>query len=646
MLSQTKRGLWFFTFYACSSSVFGEERLLVDPLFQQILNDFKADTAAIAAKYYVTSFNANNQTNANNELLKQTAQRYNLTPQDISNFFNTTKTTPLGNDSWSATLFHVRKTLFNWSEPLINLTSVDLSKATNETFIINQLQPLLPDQTLLTSYDYEWITPSIWQLIKLKQTQKVTCEQLQSTNAQLDQRVSQSFATDFSTFSHYNVTDLENAALLAMTGKILTQEGYPVSIFPLWLNILVFGLEELANLQHDDLAGLQQQVALETNQVKTIATHLQTYPATLPTDATQLQSLSTDMDKQITTLEDVDETCLGSTGKATLLLSAQQKQTKLEIALETALDANQQSVTLANQVVLETNQINAIAAHLQSYPAVLPTDLAQLQNLNTDLNTQIAMLEDFEETVPNSTGKTAVLTVAVQLQTKIEDAIDNAKELLSAQERLKVTYQQLSTVALQSPSASFTSDDFDYALSEIIKPNVTLKTMITLLDNLDKLRGSTLANAGAAKSAYDDLFDAVQVEIDSVNNFTLQLFVNPKTVNNPLFGYQGVNFYVTNGPKNVSNQLLMLYNINRQHPLDISPLNNRIFNGEMRQNIMDALYMKQPKLVRSDWIDVNNFKDQFQSALRGSGLFISAADATGTNYMALSDLLAADLFLE
>lgn len=607
---------------------------LNDPLWQQIILDLKTDAAAIAAKYYVASATPNNKTKATEELLKQTAQRYQLNAATVSNFFTTAKTTPEGNDSPSIIFNHVKLALSNWVEPLINLTSVDLTKVVDESFIINHLKPLLPDQTLLTtSSDYKWVTPSVWQLIKLKQTQKVTsCEQRQLNAAQLNQHLAQVFGKDFNTFSQLGETMLSDAGLAAINGQILNENSYPNSTLPFWANILIFGLENLAALHREDLLDLQKQITAETNAIMAISTHLQSYPAILPTDSVSLKALSTDVNAQITALEDFGETCLGSTGKRTVLATAQQKQAKIEIALDSQ-----------TQINLEINQINAIATHLQTYPSPLPTDLAQLQSLNVDVNTQIITLENFEETVPNSTGKTAVLATALQLQIKIENAIDTAKEGLSEKERLKAVYKQLTTVELQTPSDKFINDDFDYAVAEVVKPNVTIKAMITLLDNLEKLKGSTYKNAGAAKAAYNDLIDAVQAEIDSVNHFTLQLFLNPQTVNNPLYGYNGVNFYITNGAANVSKQMIALYNINRQHPLDMSPLSDRIFHGEMPQNIMDALYMKKPKLVRSDWIDVNNFKDQFQSALR-SGNF--SMGATGKNYTTFSDILTADLFLD
>ncbi|MEY3220068.1 MAG: hypothetical protein RIT27_1425 [Pseudomonadota bacterium] len=646
MFSNTKFQLSALSIVLFHTPAIAEERLLVDPLFQQIILDFKTDAVAITAKYYVAPFNINNKKNAYTDLLKQTGQRYNLPPQEVDNFLNSMRTTPLGTDSWSATVFHIRKALLNWVDPLINLTNIDLSKATDENFIINNLKPLLADQTVLTSYDYYGFTPMLWQLVKLKNNHKVGCEQWKFTSTDLNQHIAQTFAKEFSVVSQIAYNDLYEGALSSIGGKILNQEGYPISIFPYWLNLLVFGVENLAVLQHENLLELQTQINTETNSVVAIGKQLQTIPATLPTDVATLKTFDTNVGKYISDLENVEETCVGTTGKTTLLTTAQQKQLKIEAAIEIANEAIQEGAALANQIDLEKSRVNAISAHLQSYPAVLPTDLTSLQNLNIDVNTQITTLENFEETVPNSTGKATVLAAALQLQMKIESAIDTAKELLSEQDRLKATYQQLSTVALQSPSASFTSDDFDYAVSEIIKPNVTLKTMITLLDNLEKLKGSTYANAGAAKAAYDDLIDLVQTEIDSVNNFTLQLFVNPQTVNNPLFGYQGVSFYVTNGPKKVAQQMIALYNQNRQHPLDMSPLNDRIFNGEMPQSIMDALYTKKPKLVRSNWIDVNNFKDQFLSSLREGGLFTPITAVSGRNYSALSDTLTADLFLD
>ncbi len=643
MFSNTKFQLSALSIALFHTPTFAEERLLIDPLFQQIILDLKTDAIAIAARYYVAPFNINNKTNAYDELLKQTGQRYNLPPQEVNNFLNSTKTTPLGTDSWSATLFHVRKSLLNWVDPLINLTNVDLSKATDENFIIDNLKPFLVDQNALTSYDYYGFTPTLWQLVKLKNNHKVGCEQWKFSSTELNQHLAQTFAKEFSVISQIAYNDLYEGALLSISGKVLNQEGYPVSTFPYWLNLLVFGLENLAVLQHETLLELQTQIKTETDQVLVIGKQLQEIPATLPTDLVTLQTLDTNVNKYIGDLENVEETCAGTTGKTTFLASAQQKQLKIEAAMEIANESNQEGAALTNQITLEKSQIDAIALRLQTYPSPLPTDLAQLQTLSADLNIQIVTLENFEETVPNSTGKEAVLNTALQLQIQIESAIETEKEKLSELEKLKVSFKQLTTVELQTPSASFTSDDFEYAITEVKKPNVTIKSMITLLDNLEKLKGSTFANAKDAQYAYDDLLDTVQAEIDSVNNFTLQLFVNPQTVNNPLYGYNGVNFYITNGAANVSKQLIALYNINRQHPLDVSPLSDRIFNGEMPTNIMDALYMKQPKLVRSDWIDVNNFKDQFQSALRGGDFSVAA---TGKNYTALSDLLAADLFLD
>lgn len=643
MFSHTKFKLSALSIALLHASALAEERLLLDPLFQQIIVDFKTDAVAIAAKYYVAPFNPNNKTNAYAELLKRTGQRYNLSPQKVDNFLTSTKTATLGNDSWSATVFHIRKALLNWVDPLMNLTNVDWSKATDENFILNNLKSFLPDQTVLTSYDYNSFTPTLWQLIKLKNDHKVGCEQWKFTSIELNQHIAQTFAKEFSVTSQIAYNDLYEGALLAISGKILNQEGYPVSIFPYWLNLLVFGLENLSVLQHESLLELQTQINTEINQVLAIGKQLQTIPATLPTDIATLKTLSANLNKYISELENVEESCAGTTAKTTLLTTAQQKLLKIDAAIETADAANQESAALARQITGEKSQIDAIAARLQGYPSPLPTDLAQLQTLSVDLNALITTLESFQETVPNSTGKEAVLTIALQLQTKIESAIETEKEKLSELEKRKVSFQQLTTVELQTPSATFTSDDFEFAVTEIKKPGVTIKAMITLLDNLEKLKNSTNTNAGAAKAAYDDLIDTVQAEIESINNFTLQLFVNPQTVNNPLFGYQGMNFYITNGPANVANQLLALYNVNRAHPLDMSPLNDRIFHGEMPVTIMDALYMKKPKLVRSDWIDVNNFKDQFQSALRGSSF---GANATGKNYTTLSDILTADLFLD
>ena len=650
MFTKTKLYLCLLSAGLYHAPLFAEERLLIDPLWQQIILDLKTDAVVTAARYYVASFNINNKTNAYNELLTQTGQRYNLPPQEIDNFLNSTKTIPLGIDSWSATVFHIRKSLLDWVDPLMNLTNVDLSKATDENFITNNLKPFLADQTALTSSDYYGFTPTLWQLVKLKNNHKVSCEQWKFTSIELNQHIAQTFAKEFSIISQIAYNDLYEGTLLAIGGKILNQEGYPVSIFPYWLNLLVFGLENLAILQNEALLELQTQINAETNQAVAIGKQIQAIPATLPTDVATLQTLDASVNKYIGDLENIEETCAGTTGKTTLLTTAQQKQLKIEAAIEIANEATQEGneatqegVALTNQIALEKSQVDAIAVRLQGYPSSLPTDLAQLQTLSTDLNTLISTLENFEETVPNSTGKDAVLAAALQLQIKLDNAIETEKEKLSELEKLKVSFQQLTTVELQTPSASFTGDDFDFALIEIKKPNVTIKAMITLLDNLEKLKNSTNTNAGSAKAAYDDLVDTVQGEIESINNFTLQLFVNPQTVNNPLYGYNGVNFYITNGAANVSKQLIALYNINRQHPLDMSPLSDRIFHGEMPTNIMDALYMKTPKLVRSDWIDVNNFKDQFQSALRGGDFSIGA---TGKNYTALSDLLAADLFLD
>jgi hypothetical protein len=643
MFTKTKLHLYLLSIGLYHAPLFAEERLLIDPLWQQIILDLKTDAVVTAARYYVAPFNINNKTNAYSELLTQTGQRYNLPSQEVDNFLNSTKTMSLGTDSWSATVFHVRKSLLNWVDPLMNLTNVDLSKATDENFITNNLKPFLPDQTVLTSSDYYGFTPTLWQLVKLKNTHKIGCEQWKFTSPELNQHIAQIFAKEFSITTQIAYNDLYEGALLSIGGKILNQDGYPVSIFPYWLNLLVFGLENLAVLQREELLELQTQINAETNQAIAIGKQIQTIPATLPTDLTSLQTLSTNVNNYIGDLENIEETCAGTTGKTTLLTTAQQKQLKIEAAIEIANEATQEGAVLTNQIALEKSQIDAIAVRLQGYPSSLPTDLAQLQVLSTDLNTLITTLENFEETVPNSTGKDAVLAVALQLQIKLDSAIETEKEKLSELEKLKVSFQQLTTVELQTPSASFTSDDFDFALIEIKKPNVTIKTMITLLDNLEKLKNSTNTNAKDAGYAYDDLTDIVQAEIESINNFTLQLFVNPQTVNNPLYGYNGVNFYITNGAANVSKQLIALYNINRPHPLDISPLSDRIFHGEMPINIMDALYMKKPRLVRSDWIDVNNFKDQFQSALRGGDFSIGA---TGKNYTAFSDLLAADLFLD
>jgi hypothetical protein len=604
---------------------------LNDPLWQQIILDLKTDAAALTGKYSV-AFNALNPTTATNDLIQQTAKRYNVDTTTVSNFFNTAKTTPISNNSADLIFNHVGLALNNWVNPLINLIGVDLSKATDEISITNTLKPLLKDQTVLSTTDYQWVTASLWYLTKLKNTYKITCGQYALTSIQINQRLAQGFAQEFGAFSHLGEADLNNAALLAMDGRLLNENNYPDSKFPLWATILIYGLENLASQQHDTLVELQAQVTAEKMQVNDLAKQLQTYPSTLPTDVTTLQTLNTNIQKQVNTLQDFSETCPNTTGKTAYLTMASSIQTKIENALDSQ-----------SQVNKEINQINAIATHLQGYPSPLPTDLAQLQALSVDINTQINLLENFEETVPNSTGKAAVLAVALQLQIKIENAIDTAKENLSELERLKVVYQQLTTIDLQTASDKFTSDDFDYAIAEVVKPNVTVKAMITLLDNLAILKNSTYKNAGSAKAAYDDLVDAVDAEIESVNNFTLQLFVNPTTVNNPLYGYNGVSFYITNGAVNVSKMMIALYNVNRQHPLGMSPLVDRIFHGEMPANIMDALYTKKPKLVRSDWIDVNNFKDQFLSALRGGEFGLLAS---GKNYTAFSDTLGADLFLD
>jgi hypothetical protein len=259
MFTKTKLQLCLLGAGLYHTPLFAEERLLIDPLFQQIILDFKTDAIAIAARYYVAPFNINNKTNAYDELLKQTGQRYNLPPQEVNNFLNSTKTTPLGTDSWSATLFHVRKSLLNWVDPLINLTNVDLSKATDENFIIDNLKPFLVDQNALTSYDYYGFTPTLLQLVKLKNNHKVGCEQWKFSSTELNQHLAQTFAKEFSVISQIAYNDLYEGALLSISGKVLNEEGYPVSIFPYWLNLLVFGLENLAVLQHETLLELQTQ---------------------------------------------------------------------------------------------------------------------------------------------------------------------------------------------------------------------------------------------------------------------------------------------------------------------------------------------------------------------------------------------------